>query len=115
MWTRQNDSRLDELASKVSALRGITVDIYDSARDQHVIDSTVRLTLCFMPLESRCRERHTPYLFDPTALYPRSPRRYIPISPNFPKHGYPNHLTHSYTFSLYLFSFHLRPIPRVHR
>jgi hypothetical protein len=39
--TRQNDSRLDELASKVSALRGITVDIYDSARDQHVIDSTV--------------------------------------------------------------------------
>lgn len=39
---RQNDSRLDELASKVSALRGVTIDIYDSARDQNVIDSTVR-------------------------------------------------------------------------
>jgi len=39
---RQNDSRLSDLASKVSALRGVTIDIYDSARDQHVIDSTVR-------------------------------------------------------------------------
>jgi hypothetical protein len=38
---RQNNSRLDELASKVSALRGVTIDIYDNARDQHVIDSTV--------------------------------------------------------------------------
>ncbi|KAF2193969.1 hypothetical protein K469DRAFT_548107 [Zopfia rhizophila CBS 207.26] len=37
---RQNNSRLDELASKVSALRGVTIDIYDNARDQHVIDST---------------------------------------------------------------------------
>ncbi|OAK96841.1 hypothetical protein IQ06DRAFT_380396 [Phaeosphaeriaceae sp. SRC1lsM3a] len=37
---QQNDSRLDELASKVSALRGVTIDIYDSARDTHVIDST---------------------------------------------------------------------------
>ncbi|KAF2735883.1 hypothetical protein EJ04DRAFT_490970 [Polyplosphaeria fusca] len=37
---RQNNSRLDELASKVSALRGVTIDIYDQARDQHVIDST---------------------------------------------------------------------------
>ncbi|OAL44731.1 hypothetical protein IQ07DRAFT_592022 [Pyrenochaeta sp. DS3sAY3a] len=37
---QQNNSRLDELASKVSALRGVTIDIYDSARDQHVIDST---------------------------------------------------------------------------
>lgn len=41
---QQNDSRLDELASKVSALRGVTVDIYDSARDQHVLDNTVRLS-----------------------------------------------------------------------
>ncbi|KAI9663587.1 MAG: hypothetical protein M1829_006046 [Trizodia sp. TS-e1964] len=38
---RQNNSRLDELASKVSALRGVTVDIYDSARSQDVIDNTV--------------------------------------------------------------------------
>ena len=40
---RQNNSRLDELASKVSALRGVTIDIYDNARDQTIIDSTVRL------------------------------------------------------------------------
>ena len=40
---RQNNSRLDELASKVTALRGVTIDIYDNARQQDVIDSTVRL------------------------------------------------------------------------
>lgn len=38
---RQNDSRLDELSAKVSALRGVTVDIYDNARAQDVIDNTV--------------------------------------------------------------------------
>ncbi|KAJ4407941.1 hypothetical protein N0V91_003607 [Didymella pomorum] len=37
---RQNNSRLDELSAKVSALRGVTIDIYDNARDQGVIDST---------------------------------------------------------------------------
>jgi len=37
---RQNNSRLDDLASKVSALRGVTIDIYDNARDQGVIDSS---------------------------------------------------------------------------
>jgi hypothetical protein len=37
----QNNNRLDDLASKVSALRGVTIDIYDNARDQGVIDSTV--------------------------------------------------------------------------
>ncbi|PVH95659.1 hypothetical protein DM02DRAFT_645220 [Periconia macrospinosa] len=37
---RQNDSRLDELASKVSALRGVTIDIYDNARDHELIDQT---------------------------------------------------------------------------
>jgi hypothetical protein len=42
---RQNNSRLDELSAKVSALRGVTIDIYDNARDQGVIDSTVRLPL----------------------------------------------------------------------
>ncbi|KAI4828055.1 hypothetical protein E4T45_10310 [Aureobasidium sp. EXF-8846] len=36
----QNNSRLDDLAGKVSALRGITIDIYDNARDQTVIDSS---------------------------------------------------------------------------
>ena len=39
---RQNNSRLDELASKVTALRGVTVDIYDNARNQDVIDNSVR-------------------------------------------------------------------------
>jgi hypothetical protein len=42
---RQNNSRLDELAGKVSALRGVTVDIYDNARDHAVIDSNVRSPL----------------------------------------------------------------------
>jgi hypothetical protein len=40
---RQNNARLDELSAKVSALRGVTIDIYDSARSQEVIDSAVRL------------------------------------------------------------------------
>jgi blocked-early-in-transport protein 1 len=38
---RQNNSRLSELSAKVSALRGVTVDIYDNARAQDVIDNTV--------------------------------------------------------------------------
>jgi len=37
---RQNNSRLAELSSKVSALRGVTVDIYEGARAQDVIDNT---------------------------------------------------------------------------
>ncbi|KAI9659593.1 MAG: hypothetical protein M1831_003674 [Alyxoria varia] len=40
---RQNNSRIDELASKVSALRGVTVDIYDNARNQEVLDSSNEL------------------------------------------------------------------------
>jgi hypothetical protein len=42
---RQNNARLDELSVKVSALRGVTVDIYDSARSHEVIESTVRSPL----------------------------------------------------------------------
>ncbi|CAF9937337.1 hypothetical protein IMSHALPRED_011107 [Imshaugia aleurites] len=42
---QQNNTRLSELSSKVSALRGVTVDIYDNARDQHVIDNSV----CLLP------------------------------------------------------------------
>lgn len=38
---RQNNSRLSELSAKVTALRGVTVDIYDNARAQDVIDDTV--------------------------------------------------------------------------
>ncbi|KAK3708433.1 hypothetical protein LTR37_011529 [Vermiconidia calcicola] len=37
---RQNNDSLAALSSKVSALRSVTVDIYDNARDQGVIDST---------------------------------------------------------------------------
>ena len=37
---RQNNDSLAQLQSKVSALRSVTVDIYDNARDQGVIDST---------------------------------------------------------------------------
>jgi blocked-early-in-transport protein 1 len=55
---RQNNSRLAELSNKVSALRGVTVDIYDNARAQDVIDNTV----CFPCLSS----------FFPRLLFPRT-------------------------------------------
>lgn len=42
---RQNNSRLNELSAKVSALRGVTVDIYDNARAQDVIDNTVCISV----------------------------------------------------------------------
>lgn len=38
---RQNNSALEELSSKVSALRGVTINIYDNARSQEVIDNSV--------------------------------------------------------------------------
>lgn len=47
---RQNNARLDELSNKVSALRGVTVDIYDQASSQGLIDSTVRPTPAPPPL-----------------------------------------------------------------
>ncbi|KAJ4293718.1 hypothetical protein N0V88_005226 [Collariella sp. IMI 366227] len=37
---RQNNARLDQLSAKVSALRGVTIDIYDSARAHEVIESS---------------------------------------------------------------------------
>ncbi|KAI9803601.1 MAG: hypothetical protein M1825_001944 [Sarcosagium campestre] len=40
---RQNNSRLDELSAKVSALRGVTVDIYDNARSQDIIDNSTEV------------------------------------------------------------------------
>jgi len=46
---RQNNARLDELSAKVSALRGVTIDIYDNARAQDVIDNTVRSSSSFFP------------------------------------------------------------------
>jgi len=36
---RQNNNRLGELSSKVSALRDVTINIYDNARDQATIDN----------------------------------------------------------------------------
>ena len=43
---RQNNARLEELSAKVSSLRGVTVDIYDNARAQDVIDNTVCPPTC---------------------------------------------------------------------
>jgi len=37
--SRQNNARLEELSNKATALRGVTVDIYDNARQQDLIDS----------------------------------------------------------------------------
>ena len=37
---RQNNDSLSALSAKVSQLRSVTVDIYDNARDQGVIDNT---------------------------------------------------------------------------
>ncbi|KAI9708629.1 MAG: hypothetical protein M1820_003847 [Bogoriella megaspora] len=44
---RQNNTRLDDLASKVSVLRGVTVDIYDNARDHTLIDSSTETFTSF--------------------------------------------------------------------
>ena len=41
MSQAQNDARLDDLASKVSALRGVTSDIYNQASDFSLIDANV--------------------------------------------------------------------------
>ena len=37
---RQNNDSLSALSSKVSALRSVTLDIYDNARDHATIDNT---------------------------------------------------------------------------
>jgi blocked early in transport 1 len=50
---RQNNARLEELSAKVSSLRGVTVDIYDNARAQDIIDNTVR-SLSFLPFFLPC-------------------------------------------------------------
>lgn len=54
---RQNNSRLNELSAKVSALRGVTVDIYDNARAQDVIDNTVRAYFSLFPPLPRDNEQ----------------------------------------------------------
>lgn len=52
---RQNNARLEELSAKVSSLRGVTVDIYDNARAQDVIDNTVRQPTLHPPQEQQLR------------------------------------------------------------
>ena len=47
---RQNNALLDDLAGKVSALRGVTVDIYDNARNHDLIDSNVCSPPSVLPL-----------------------------------------------------------------
>lgn len=39
---RQNNALLNSLSSKVSALRSVTIDIHDNARDQDTLDHSVR-------------------------------------------------------------------------
>lgn len=41
MSQSQNDARLDDLANKVHALRGVTIDIHGQASDQSYIDANV--------------------------------------------------------------------------
>lgn len=38
---RQNNALLNSLSQKTNALKSVTVDIYDNARDQQTIDNTV--------------------------------------------------------------------------
>jgi blocked-early-in-transport protein 1 len=38
-FSSQNNALLDSLSAKVSTLRGVTVDIYDNARNHDIIDS----------------------------------------------------------------------------
>ncbi|KAE8149823.1 hypothetical protein BDV25DRAFT_120681 [Aspergillus avenaceus] len=35
---QQNNALLNSLSSKVSALKSVTIDIHDNARDQHTLD-----------------------------------------------------------------------------
>lgn len=53
----QNNSRLSELSAKVTALRGVTVDIYDNARAQDVIDNTVCVHPLFKVRKCRLKPR----------------------------------------------------------
>ncbi|KAN0068400.1 hypothetical protein V8E54_013596 [Elaphomyces granulatus] len=50
---QQNNALLSSLAHKTSALKSVTIDIYDNARNQESIDSTV----CFASSFSRHHSR----------------------------------------------------------
>lgn len=67
---RQNDSRLSELSSKVSALRGITVDIYENARAQDVIDNSVGLRSCLAYSLTNAPLGHRRMKFSPPSQAP---------------------------------------------
>ncbi|EEH47426.2 uncharacterized protein PADG_03510 [Paracoccidioides brasiliensis Pb18] len=41
---QQNNALLDALAQKTRALKSVTIDIYDNARDHNTIENTVRGT-----------------------------------------------------------------------
>ncbi|KMK63120.1 hypothetical protein Y699_03950 [Aspergillus fumigatus Z5] len=42
---QQNNALLNSLSSKVSALKSVTIDIYDNARDHETLDHSVRFDL----------------------------------------------------------------------
>ncbi|KAL3476184.1 hypothetical protein BJX99DRAFT_258697 [Aspergillus californicus] len=42
---QQNNDLLNSLSSKVSALKNVTIDIYDNARDQDNLDHSVRFSI----------------------------------------------------------------------
>lgn len=71
---RQNNSRLDELSAKVSALRGVTIDIYDNARAQDVIDNTVRPFSFSTPIQSsRTEDKKLADMTKPPSPIPSPP------------------------------------------
>jgi blocked early in transport 1 len=45
--SRQNNALLNSLAQKTSALKSVTIDIYDNAHNQETIDNTVGFDPCF--------------------------------------------------------------------
>lgn len=81
---RQNNSRLDELSSKISALRGVTIDIYDNARNQDVLDSSVCSTLpplflfpqSILPIFLRTSLQKSLQTYDPS--HPQAKRKIVP-------------------------------------
>lgn len=58
---RQNNALLNSLSSKVSALKSVTVDIYDNARDQETLDQSVRLPPPARSGLALCRPRTRPW------------------------------------------------------
>lgn len=55
-FKRQNNALLNSLAQKTSALKSVTIDIYDNARNHETIDSTVTTSSLYpiLPLPRFC-------------------------------------------------------------